>query len=177
MTLPTRQELSQLLSYDPNTGKLTWKSRPRSMFSSDRACSTWNSRYAGKQAFTATTAKGYHVGAVNNKLYRANRIIFKMIHGYDPIQVDHEDGDNQNDRLSNLREVTGQQNQQNMRRSTSNTSGVTGVIWNAAKGKWDARITVNRKSIHLGRTTDFNEAVSLRKKAERHYGFHPNHGR
>lgn len=73
--LPTQVELKALLDYDPNTGILIWKYRPRNLFKSNRAYSTWNSRYAGKQAFTAIDKKGYNTGAINNVNYRAPRVI------------------------------------------------------------------------------------------------------
>ena len=97
--------------------------------------------------------------------------------GIDAHQVDHEDGNNQNDRWYNLRDVTNQQNQQNMKRASNNTSGTTGVSWNAAKNRWEAKIKSNAKTIHLGRYADINDAINARKQAEKQYGFHPNHGR
>ena len=177
MTLPSQNRLNDLLSYDPHTGKLHWRSRRLSAFPNARACKTWNTRYAGKEAFTATTAKGYHVGSIDGKLYRASRIIFKMVTGIDADQVDHEDGNNQNNRFKNLRDVTGQQNQMNMKRASNNTSGTTGVCWSSSKKKWEAKIKVNQKTIHLGRFDDLQDAIDARKAAEVKYGFHPNHGR
>jgi hypothetical protein len=175
--LPSQNELNNLLAYDQFTGKLHWRSRRLSAFPNARACSTWNSRYAGKEAFTATTAKGYYIGGINGKLYRKNRVIYKMMTGIDAIQVDHEDGNNQNDCWNNLRDVTGQQNQMNMKRASNNTSGTTGVSWNSSKKKWEAKIKVNQQTIHLGRFDDIQDAIAARKAAEAKHGFHPNHGR
>jgi hypothetical protein len=147
------------------------------MFSTDRAWNTWNARYAWKQAFTSTDRKGYHVGAIYDVNYRASRVIFKWMTGVDADQVDHENGDNQNNRWTNLRDVTGLQNQQNMKRAKNNTSGVTGVSWNSEKGKWDAVIRHKGKHINLGRFVKKQDAIDARKAAEKQYGFHPNHGR
>lgn len=175
--LPSQTELKQLLDYDQITGVLIWRARPRSMFPSDRAWNTWHSRYAWKPAFTATDRKGYHVGSIYDVNYRASRVIYKWMTGIDAHQVDHEDGNNQNDRWYNLRNVTNQQNQQNMKQASNNTSGTTGVSWNAAKNRWEAKIKSNGKTIHLGRYADINDAINARKQAEKQYGFHPNHGR
>lgn len=175
--LPSQSKLKQLLDYSPLTGELVWKARCKSMFPSERTANTWNSRYAGKPAFTATDAKGYKVGAIDDKLYRASRIIFKWWHGVDALQVDHEDGDRENNRIKNLRDVTSRQNQLNMKKPSNNTSGVMGVCWNKEKCAWDARIKVQGKTIFLGRSTSIQEATTLRKQAEKKYGFHPNHGR
>lgn len=175
--LPPQSELKALLDYDPTTGTLQWRTRPRSMFLTDRSWSTWNSRYANQIAFTSVDRKGYNVGAIYDQNYRAPRVIFKWMTGIDADQVDHEDGNTQNNRWVNLRDVTGQQNQKNMKRASNNTSGFTGVSWNSQKERWEAKIKVNQRTIHIGRFRSKMDAVIARKRAEIDYGFHPNHGR
>lgn len=137
----------------------------------------WNSRYANKPAFTAIDRKGYFVGAIHDVNYRAARVIFKLVHGYDPIQVDHDNGNRQNNRLNNLFDVTGPQNQRNMKKPVNNTSGTIGVTWDKSKQRWAAKIKAAGRTINLGRFVDINDAIQCRKAAEVHYGFHPNHGR
>ena len=176
-TLPTQSYLLQVLKYDPTTGHLTWLHRPRSMFKEDGMFRSWNSRYAGRRAFTARTKKGYHTGAIDGLLWRANRVIFKMMTGRDPNQVDHIDGDNQNDTWHNLREVTHEGNQRNMKRSSLNTSGTTGVYWNTQKQRWQASIGVGGKTVLIGRFVNKSDAINARKQAEAAEGYHPNHGR
>lgn len=173
----SQQELLKLLKYDPLTGVLTWRLRPLSMFPTERSHKTWNTRYADKQAFTSINAHGYHVGGIDNKIYRANRVIFKMLYNLEPENVDHEDGDSLNDRKYNLRAATHAINQQNTKKRSTNTSGVVGVIWNKHKNAWDARIGYQSKTINLGRFKLFDDAVKERKDAEIRYGYHPNHGR
>jgi hypothetical protein len=175
--LPSQTELKALLDYDPNNGVLQWKPRPRSMFLSDRSWNSWNARYANKIAFTSVDRKGYRVGAIYDRTYRASRVIFKWMTGIDADQVDHEDGDTQNNRWKNLRDVTGQQNQMNMKRASNNTSGTTGVSWNSSKKKWEAKIKFNKQTIHLGRFDNIQDAIVARKRGETKYGFHANHGR
>ena len=170
MTILTQSLLQSLLDYDPETGVLTWKHRPD-------ATKTWNTRYAGTRAFGCVNKHGYHVGAINDKLQRACRVIWIYVHGYEPTQVDHINGIRTDDRLENLRNVSGKDNQKNMKRATNNKSGVTGVSWNAEKNKWDAAITCDGVRYALGRFTDIKDAIAIRKQAESDYGFHPNHGR
>ena len=177
MPLPTQSELQALLSYDPQTGTLVWRKRPRHLFQDERSFKTWNARYANKLAFTSIDRKGYFVGAVNNVNYRAARVIYKLVQGVDANQIDHVDGNRLNNRIENLRNVTGQQNQQNMKRCSRNKSGVTGVSWNKAKNRWDAKITHNRKTTLIGRFINLDDAVAARKQEEIALGFHPNHGR
>ena len=174
--LPSQQELHALLDYDPLTGVLTWKSRPPSMFMSQRACSTWNSRYAGKRAFTAQDRKGYFVGAIHASNYRASRVIWKWMTGLDADEVDHKDGDNQNNRLNNLRDVTGQVNHKNMKTPVTNKSGHIGVFWREDKQRWIAYIG-SRPRIILGHFTNLADAIAARKQAEIDNDYHPNHGR
>ena len=48
--LPTATYLRERLSYDPKTGVLRWRRRPRSHFETDNIWGTWNTRYAGQTA-------------------------------------------------------------------------------------------------------------------------------
>lgn len=154
--MPTQTELLALLDYDPLTGELSWKS--------------------GKPAFTATDKHGYRVGSVMNKQAKAHRVIWKMVHGTEPAQIDHEDHNRSNNRLTNLRPATMTINQQNTKKSSNNTSGVTGVSFDRVDGKWLAAIGVNGKRKTLGRFKDKEDAIKARKDAEKLYGYHPNHG-
>jgi hypothetical protein len=169
----TQKELQELLIYVPEIGTLIWKERP----GNGRTDKSWNTKYAGKEAFTAVDRKGYRVGSINYVNYRAARVIYKLYHGIEAEQVDHIDGDRSNNRIVNLRAVTHQQNQQNMKRSSRNTSGVVGVSWNSGKNRWDAKISVDGTSVLIGRYIDFHEAVIARKRREQELGYHPNHGR
>ena len=171
--LPSKAELNELLDYDPKTGELRWKPRPPTMFKDTRSYKTWNKRYAGQRAFTALTAKGYHTGAIHNKLYRACRVIIKMTSGVEPDEVDHEDGDRANDRLLNLRDVTNLVNHKNMKTPSNNTSGHIGVHWVKAKQRW--KVSLGRK--HIGYREHYQDAIDLRKQVEEDNDYHPNHGR
>jgi len=177
MAAPSQADLLKLLTYDPNTGYLYWKWRSRGMFTSDRIFNSWNSKYANQRAFTALSKKGYHVGAVLGTNYRANRIIWIMQTGVEPIQVDHENGIRHDDRWVNLRNIPGADNQKNMKKAVNNSSGYTGVSWNTEKQSWDAYIDHNGSRIRLGRYKDINDAIAIRQQAELHYGYHPNHGK
>lgn len=165
MSLPSQEELQSLLDYDPETGRLFWK--PRS--------SGWpgfNTRYAGQEAFTAVDSGGYRIGSVLKIRHRAHRVIWKLVHGTEPEQIDHEDGDRQNNRLKNLRPVTDAQNKKNTKRRSDNRSGTVGVGLHS-DGKFRARIGTE----HLGLFDTIEEAVAVRKAAEVTHNYHQNHGR
>lgn len=171
--LPTQEQLRELLHYNPETGELFWKERPRSMFKSDRDWKIWNTRYSGKPAFTSLNKNGYHHGAILGVTYLAHRVIWKWMTGEEPDQIDHEFGNRSDNRWEKLKDIPGADNQKNMKRFSSNTSGCPGVGWNKANGRWLVRI--GRK--YLGYFDDFEAAVEARKAAEKQQGFHQNHGR
>ncbi len=176
-TLPDQARLQQLLTYFPDTGLLVWNTRIESDFTKPGYCTAWNKKYAGKPAFTAVDKKGYNVGAIEDIYLRAHRVIYKYMTGQDPDQIDHIDGQRNNNAWVNLRNVAGADNQKNMRKPLTNTSGNVGVRWNTEKLKWQAYINHARKRHNLGYFDDEEDAKKARADAEIRFGFHPNHGR
>ncbi|HDL7349031.1 TPA: HNH endonuclease [Yersinia enterocolitica] len=172
--LPDCAHLHECLSYNPHTGKLTWKFRPDNHFAFIFSARTWNKRFAGKEI--NTISKGYVAFGLKGESVLAHRAIWKMTYGTDPLNIDHIDGNKTNNKLSNLREATNAENMKNMRIFRNNKSGCMGVYWHKAHKKWTAAISVDNKLIHLCITDDYFEAICRRKSAEINYGFHPNHG-
>ena len=89
-------------------------------------------------------------------------IVDHRVHG----NMDEHKYDN---RKENLRMVTRTRNNQNIHKRKDNTSGVTGVYWNKRQNSWAASIGVNKKVIHLGYFSNFEDAVKVRKEAEEKY--------
>lgn len=180
--LPSIDRLRQILRYEPETGKLFWLERPESMFvggpyKPSRRAASWNSRCAGKEAFTARASHGYREGAVDNKKYLAHRIIWALHYGsHPPRHVDHINGDKLDNRIANLRDVDPSMNLRNALGKSNNTSGVTGVNWRDDKRKWRARIMVNYKETTIGHFDTFEEAVAAREAAAKRLGFTQRHG-
>lgn len=75
------------------------------------------------------------------------------------VTVDHRDGDGLNNCRSNVRLATTTQNNRNQRLRSDNSSGFKGVIWDRDERKWQARIKVNGKTLHLGRHATVIEAA------------------
>ena len=173
----SQQELQELLNYDPKSGLLTWKVRPESTFANKQSWAAWNTKYSNKPAFTSVNQQGYRVGAINNVVLRAVRVIYILMTDTVPEIIDHIDGNRLNDSWVNLRNVDAAANQKNMKKFTTNKSGVTGVYWDKSKNKWKVTIGHNGKSIQIGRFDCINDAINARKLAETKYGYHPNHGR
>lgn len=111
------------------------------------------------------------------KRVQLHRAVFAVVHGRWPAgQIDHIDGDTTNNRIENLREVSGLENQRNMKRYTNNTSGYTGVR-RTASGKWQALIADRGKRIHLGVFEDPEVAAAAYRTKADELGYHKNHGR
>jgi hypothetical protein len=169
---------SKLLRYDSETGKLFWLPRPREMFSTAHYCAAWNTKFAGKEAFTTADKFGYKQGTLLNRHYLAHRVIWLICTGSWPDgEIDHINGNPSDNRLCNLRVVSGADNLKNQKRPKNNKSGAVGVYWDMRRKKWGSAIQVNGKRKGLGNFSDFETAVSIRKAAEMEQGFHPNHGR
>jgi len=164
----------QLLRYEPETGKLFWLPRPRSMFASDRACSVWNARYAGKAAFTAVS-RIYHVGTILNVMVKAHRVAWAIHFGEWPEVIDHIDGDGLNNRIDNLRSIKQADNLKNLAIRSDNTTSAVGVY--RAGSRWTAQVNADGKSKHVGTFDTLAEAESAALEARIRLGYHPNHGR
>lgn len=83
-------------------------------------------------------------------------------------QVDHINGNPLDNRRSNLRVVTHQENMMNKKDYKNNTSKTKGVNLNK-KGLWVARIQVGNERIFLGSSKDKSVAEKLRLEAEKKY--------
>ena len=65
-------------------------------------------------------------------------------------EVDHHDSNSLNNRKSNLRICTHQQNMHNYKIPKNNTSGFKGVTWSPKSNQWRVRIQINYQTIRLG---------------------------
>lgn len=110
--------------------------------------------------------------------YFLHRVIWLMVTGRWPEQIDHVNGNRGDNSWENLRDVSQYINSRNMRLRDNNTSGTVGVVKSSSVSKpWRASIVCNYKQISLGNFRTYEEAVEARKKAEVFYKFHENHGR
>jgi hypothetical protein len=167
--------LREFLRYEPETGKLYWLPRDRRHFETQRACSTWNAVYPGREALTADNGDGYRIGTICQQKMRAHRVIWVIVHGEWPEYIDHINGDRADTRLRNLRAVSHQENMKNQPRRRTNTSGRMGVSWR--DGKWIAYASVDGKQRQLGKFVAFEDACAARSKFESDHGYHMNDGR
>lgn len=160
----TAEEAKRLLSYDPETGILTWRV-------------SLSNRVKVGDAAACKDSRGYSQVKIKGNLYRIHRIIMLMVNGvFPPSDIDHVNRNRSDNRLCNLRCVTRSENMRNAKKPSNNTSGYVGVRWNKRLSKWEARIKANGKHIYLGCFNGIKDAIAARKAAEIKFGFHPNHG-
>lgn len=158
----TQSTLTSILTYDKNTGLVKYVS--------DSA-----SGLAGNIAGYKHSS-GYLSISLRRKEYLLHRLIWIMVTGEVPNQIDHINHKRDDNRWVNLRNVTNLQNQMNMSLSKNSSSKVNGVRM-LPSGKFNAYITVNRKQLNLGTYNTLEEAKLARKEADAKYGFHSNHGK
>lgn len=142
----THQRLLELLSYDPETGIFVRKVR--------RGNATKPGDVVGQ-----TSKRDYCTVMLDGRSYKLHRLAWFYVHAEWPAGViDHINGEPNDNRIANLRDVTQGQNMQNQRAPRSKTgTGFLGVT--RTHRKFQARIQVNGKNIHLG-TFDTAEAAS-----------------
>lgn len=163
--------------------QLFWLPREPSDFASEcsrmreRMCKMWNAQYAGLEAFTVIGKRGYHVGTINYKPHYKHRVLWAMHYGEWPSGcIDHINGVKTDNRIENLRDVSHAENMRNLSMSKANKTGVTGVWFDAARNKYQAYITHNKKRVRLGRFDTLEEAAEARREIQSTLLFSQRHG-
>lgn len=154
--------LFELFTYDSDSGRIFHAKDKKSgsgrvvARSGDYADTTIDKGY---RRLSITTSSGRH-------LSMAHRVAWILSNGEIPngLFIDHINGVRHDNRLTNLRLVTRQQNSHNQHKAK-------GFSWNFKRGKWQAQILVNRRSISLGMHDTELDARSAYLRAKRIY--HP----
>jgi hypothetical protein len=172
--LPPIEILNDFIHLDIETGVAYWKPRELKYFNNNTpAQKSWNSRYATKKV-GCIDSLGYTIIKIFDQRYKLHRIIFKMSNGYDPLLIDHINGDKSDNRPSNLRSVTASENSKNRCISSKNTSGFMGVT--KRKNKFLGYVHGKEKYISQSFDT-YEEASEYAINIRKEHGFHENHGR
>lgn len=133
----------------------------------------WYALKVGYNYYAARSKK--RVDSCGNQIremYLMHRVIAERA-GLDVTHlIDHEDRNSLNNQRNNLRPATQKQNMENVGLRSNNKSGFSGVFWNKKRSQWQAKITHNKKQIHLGWFKDKEDAVVARIEAEKKYWSH-----
>ena len=163
-------DLKKYLICDPDRGVLFWKHRPREMFTSECSFRSWNTKYAGREAFTSCDSDGYRQGKILGFSFRAHRVIWAMKNGEWPkVKIDHFNCIRIDNRIENLRLASDSENVWNRKVSKSSTSGIKGVYFDRRRMKWRARIKYNCVNKHLGDFSSIEEAAEAYARASVKY--------
>jgi hypothetical protein len=136
---PTTERVRKLLDYDPQTGAFRWRNP--------------QSNRVRKGAIAGKIGnRGYLRLGIDGGRYQAHRLAWLWHYGQWPHgDVDHINGQRDDNRIANLRIATRSQNLWNSRRQSRNTSGFKGVSFDKNRRQWQAHICVTGHVIHLGR--------------------------
>jgi hypothetical protein len=176
---PSYDYVNSILRYDPETGILTWRERPREHFATVGVWKRWNTRYSGTEAGALREDRNtfYRKINIDGRFYKAHRLAYLLFWGVWPKKdIDHVDGDGLNNRWDNLRDVSHEENHRNARKKSNNTSGVNGVCWHKARKKWHTRIQVDGRNVCLGYFHTLEEAAAARLAANEQYNYTKRHG-
>jgi hypothetical protein len=147
------QALRELFDYDPASGVIRRKVK-RAIWTRE-----------GEEAGYLKPDDGYRLIAIRQDGKRhsfyAHRLAWALHYGRWPAQqIDHINGDKDDNRLSNLREATHMQNQWN--KAKAKRSGVhsplKGASYHRSSGLWRARIRLDGKERSLGYFTTEQQA-------------------
>ena len=135
--MPPLNFFQERLEYNAETGEFTW-------------LGDFNAKRVGRRAGTTIGSKGYRTITIKKRRYYEHRIAWYMMTGNDPtgLEIDHINGDKSDNRFSNLRMATCQQNKVNCGLSVNNTSGYKGVTKN--RKAWIASIMKDRQYVYIG---------------------------
>ena len=136
MTTLTKEEVKQLFDYHSD-GYLVWKIK-----------SSFRTNKGDKAG--SVNSQGYEQVSYKAKKHKTHRLIV-LWHGFElGDEVDHIDGNKQNNKIENLRIVTKNQNQWNSKTRSDNKSGIKGVQWHKRDCKWSVSLRVNKKCHSFG---------------------------
>lgn len=153
----TQERLKEVLDYLPETGDFVWKVRSTKADIGDVAGSVG--------------PLGYRIMSVDGYRCLAHRLAwFYMTGAWPKKHVDHINGNKDDNRIANLRDVSVSDNAHNTKRLRStNTSGFPGVY--PKRSMFLSRITVRNRIMHLGHFATIAQARIARLLAEKqHFG-------
>lgn len=155
----TAERLRELLDYDPNVGRMYWR------------VSQGSRAVAGTEAGTFHRHSGYVHITIDGRKYRRARLAFLYMTGAWPkLFSDHKNGERDDDRWDNLRDVSRSQNLRNVRpRGRHGLKGVTLRTDKNRNKRWHASICIEGRARSLGDFATGAEAAAAYEAAAKHH--------
>ena len=152
----TQESLKEWFDFDGTT--LSWKDKTRKT----KICKNKD---------------GYPIIRFAGNARLVHRLVFLMVHGYKPKQIDHIDGNSSNFAINNLRDCGQTENMMNKKVQSNSKTGLKGVFWDKTFKRWVASVAVKGKQY---RKTGFKTAEDAYEFAclmrDMIHGAYANHG-
>lgn len=154
---PSLSYLTTRISVDVGLGIVRW-------IDATKKHAQLNGKEAGSPRKGTSNGKSYWHVKIDSVPLKRSHIVFLFTNGRWPsLQIDHINGNSLDDRIENLREVTPTQNAWN-HKGRRKSSGLPMGIRKSPSGKYQARITCNKKVFQLGSFSSLDEAESIYKQ-------------
>jgi hypothetical protein len=135
-----QDRVRELLNYCTETGVFTWRMKRRGRARVGTVAGTKH-------------PKGYIRISIDHVDHLAHRLAWIFVHGPidDSMVIDHINGNRSDNRIENLRVVTGMQNANNQQtRLAGARKAMLGASFHKPSGKWISRVKINGKDKYLG---------------------------
>jgi len=126
----TQERLREILHYDPDTGQFRWVKKGKSRRE------TVGCIYERRNGDDVRMKIG-----IGYNRYPSQQVAWLWMTGELRTDIDHKDGNPLNNKWSNLRIATGQQQKQNHKKYKNNKSGYTGVWWSDRREKYQVKVS------------------------------------
>jgi hypothetical protein len=153
-----KELLDELFTYNLDTGIVNWKS-------------SRSNRIKVGDIVGYKTPYGYLQVRLEGKLWMLHRLIWMIQTGKMPCgEIDHKDGQRDNNSWDNLRDVSKYTNMQNRKRADKDSlTGVLGVCFDKQSGKFRAQLIMNKVKILNKLFNTAEEASNAYKEAKENY--------
>ena len=162
----TQQLVNDYLSYNNLTGELTWIKRPSKKI--------FKGRRAGHEL-----KSGYRAITFLGTSYQEHHLIWFINYNEWVQEIDHINQIKSDNRITNLRSVTHQENSMNMKQLDNTITGNQGIYYNRSKDRYTATIRMNGKVVFSKSCAPHlvEDLIIERQTKLIELGFHPNHGK
>lgn len=156
----TIEKLREYLKYNPTTGNFVWLKKAA------------NNTKLNQPIIGSITSSGYVKIRFLRKQYVAHRLAWLYMTGSWPKEeIDHINHVRWDNRWTNLRAATRQQQSACARLSSNNLCGYRGVSWDSRCEKWFGRIKYNGEVTYLGHYDNKEDAAfAYNVKAKEFFG-------